>query len=123
MFINSRTQFHEKILFGVALAFAFALTSLPAVPAEKLTTDDVLAIDADPAYGEYLAGECMTCHTGKNTNASIPDINGREAAYIAAALLEYRDKTRENETMRSIASAMGPDEIAALAAYFSELSK
>jgi len=99
--------------------FAFGLSSVDAT--EALTVEDVLAVEADPAYGEYLAGECMTCHTGQNSNDSIPDIHGKEPSYIAGALLEYKNSSRENETMRSIASAMGKDEIAAIAAYFSEL--
>jgi len=88
---------------------------------EKLTVENVLSADVDADYGEYLAGECMTCHTGKNTNASIPDIHGKDPGYIVSALIEYRNKTRKNETMRSITSVMGKDEIAALAAYFSSL--
>jgi len=113
----------SRFFFNTALhtAFCFLLAYSQVRATETLTIADVLAVEADPDYGEYLAGECMTCHTGSGTSDSIPEIKGREPEYIVNALLEYQDKTRENETMRSIAGAMGKEEIAALAAYFSAL--
>ena len=76
-----------EYLYGMFLlaCLVFSFSSVSAT--EPLTVEDVLAVEADPAYGEYLAGECMTCHTGQNTNDSIPDIHGKEPSYIAGALL------------------------------------
>jgi len=105
------------------LVIATLMLSHTGFASDNLTVDDVLAIEADPDYGEYLAGECMTCHTGENTNASIPNINGKKSATIALALLEYKYSKRENETMRLIAGTLGKEEIAALTAYFSGLDK
>ena len=106
------------LIFGLS-AFTVYVSSTTA--AEKLTVDLVLSVEADRDYGEYLAGECMTCHNGQDTN--IPVIKGKERVYIVDALIEYKDLTRSNETMRSIAGSMGKDEIAALAAYYSDLSE
>ena len=106
------------------LGIPFVVTVSPSVIAtENITVDAVLAVETDADYGEYLAAECMTCHTGSNTNASIPDINSRESAYIVSALLEYKYNKRDNETMRLIAGALGKEEIAALTAYFNGLGK
>jgi len=106
--------------FAALTAISACVLGVPSVQAtEELTVEVVLSFDADPDYGEYLAGECMTCHGGQATN--IPGIKGKEPAYIAGALIEYKNLTRENETMRSFASAMGIEEIAALSAYFSVL--
>jgi len=119
LFLDNLTlliTFSSSVIAGLALSQSVFAT-------DNLTVDDVLAVEADATYGEYLAGECMTCHTGKNTTASIPDINGNESATIALALLEYKYNERENETMRLIAGTLGKEEIAALTAYFSGLDK
>jgi len=80
---------------------------------------EILAMDSDTAYGEYLGSECSTCHNETSSDKGIPTIHGREASHLINALLEYRDKQRSNETMQSIAGALSDEEIAALAAYFS----
>ncbi len=94
-----------------------------AIAAEPVSAEvrEVLAISADSDYGEYLAGECKTCHTAKKTDTGIPDIHSKPASYLIDALIQYRNKTRENETMRSVAGVLNNEEIAALAAYFSAL--
>ena len=88
----------------------------------KAEVKAILAIKADPDYGEYLAGECQTCHVA-TSDGNIPGINGRDAGYIVTALIEYRNNDRDNETMRSVAGALGSEEMAAIAAYYSELPK
>jgi len=80
--------------------------------------DEILAIEADPAFGEYLGSECLTCHQPGITSETIPVVHGREAAEIIAALLEYKHEIRENTTMINMAKNLGDDEIAALATYF-----
>lgn len=81
--------------------------------------DEVLALNADTDYGEYLAGECQTCHTDGGSAEAVPAINGLPAAYIIKALLEYKDGTRDNQVMRLMAANLGDEELASLAAYFS----
>jgi cytochrome c553 len=73
---------------------------------------------ADAAYGEYLASECVTCH-GANANASIRDLHALRYEELIAALKAYRDGTRTNAIMQSVARSLGDTEIEALAAYFS----
>ena len=77
---------------------------------------------ADFDYGEYLSGQCLTCH--KNTSdEGIPAINGAEALYIANKIILYKNKELENEVMQLIASALDKEEIASLAIYFNSLEK
>jgi len=77
-------------------------------------------IDADFAYGEYLAAECLTCHQAQeSSNASVPTIHGEIALEIITALLEYKNKVRKNTTMISIATSLSDEDIASLAKYFS----
>ncbi len=80
---------------------------------------DILKLDSDEAYGEYLASECSTCHNTSSADNGIPIIHGQDQQALIAALLAYQDKTRENETMQSVAGALGNEEIGALARYFS----
>ncbi len=116
---------HRAVLFltrGIAVAALFTGLGIPASAEDKtleVEARELLAIEGDPDYGEYLAGECVTCHQVSGDGEGIPPIAGLEAEYFALALLEYRDGVRENEVMRLRAKALGNGEIAALAAYFS----
>lgn len=74
----------------------------------------------DLAYGEYLAGECVACHS-TNAETAIPPINALPAPYFIEALREYREGERDHELMRTVARSLGMPEIEALAAYFEQL--
>ena len=51
---------------------------------------EAILLNADIAYGEYLAGECVTCHGASSANKGIPNIIGLDAAGIAYSLHSYR---------------------------------
>lgn len=82
---------------------------------------EVLALEGDPAYGEYLAGECTTCHRADGTDEGIPAIVGWETSRFATALHAYKAGARKHPVMEMIAGRLGDQEIAALAAYFETL--
>lgn len=84
-------------------------------------TDIVLGIEGDPDYGEYLAGECVTCHQASGHADGIPSIVGLPRDYFITALFEYKTNVRSNEVMKLRVTNLANDEIAALAAYFSGL--
>lgn len=84
--------------------------------------DIVLAIEGDRAYGEYLAGECVTCHQVSGRADGIPSIVGVPRDYFVRTLLEYKVNIRSNEVMKLRVNNLGNEEIAALAEYFSTLS-
>lgn len=84
-------------------------------------TDIVLKIDGDPDYGEYLAGDCLTCHQATGHADGIPSIVGLPKDYFIRSLFEYRINVRSNEVMKLRVANLANDEIAALAAYFSSL--
>ena len=78
----------------------------------------VLNVSQDIAYGEYLAGECASCHSATVVSGSnIPVIHGASADYLVRALLEYQRGLRDNTTMKSVTGALGDEEIAVLAHY------
>lgn len=82
---------------------------------------EILAIVGDPAYGEYLAGECLTCHQASGADKGIPSITGWPPDVFVTVMHAYKSKARPHPVMRMIASNLADDEIAALAAYFETL--
>ena len=76
---------------------------------------------ADLGYGEYLAGECVTCH--RKSGAGIPQINGIEAETFVAIMKAYRSKELDNKVMQMMAGRLDDEQIISLAAYFSSLPK
>lgn len=73
---------------------------------------------SDVAYAEYLASECTACH-GADAEALIPALRTFSYQELVDALKAYRDGTRTNTVMKSVARSLGDAEIEALAAYFS----
>ena len=75
-------------------------------------------LGAPPAYGEYLASECVTCH-GANADASIPALDTLRYEQLISrpkGLQYWRpDPARHANIARSLDDAA----IEALAAYFS----
>lgn len=84
-------------------------------------TEIVLQIEGDPDYGEYLAGECVTCHQQSGRADGIPSIVGLPREYFIRSLFEYKTNVRDNEVMKLRVQNLGNEELAALAAYFSQL--
>lgn len=85
--------------------------------------DDLLgasarALQGDAEYGEYLAGECVTCHNDKSAENGMPYILGMPTEYFIDALYQYREGVRENPVMKTVVDRLGDEEMAALAAYF-----
>jgi cytochrome c len=78
---------------------------------------------ADIAFGEYLAGECVTCHRKDGQDKGIPSITGWPADQFIAVLQSYKLKDRDNQVMRLVTSNLSDAEMAALAAYFETLKK
>lgn len=99
----------------LAVSFVGNATTAAIDDAEVLR---VLGVSQDIGYGEYLAGECASCHSkAAVTGSNVPVIHGADENLIARALLEYRSGARSNTTMASVASALGDEEIAVIAQY------
>lgn len=75
----------------------------------------------DPALGEYLSGECVTCHRPDGQDKGIPPIVGWPEDQFLAILQSYKAKERPNQVMQTITSRLSDDEMSALAAYFAQL--
>ena len=79
---------------------------------------DVLALEGDRAYGEYLASECLTCHQMQGSSKGVPSITGWPQKQFVVAMHAYKQKKRPNAIMQMMAGRLADEEIAALAAYF-----
>jgi cytochrome c553 len=70
---------------------------------------------------------CVGCHGIIGYQASFPEIHkvpmiaGQSATYITAALTAYKGGDRKHPTMRAIADTLTDQDIADLAAYYSQL--
>jgi cytochrome c553 len=79
----------------------------------------------DPEAGFYKAQTCMGCHgTPGYDNVyptyKVPKLGAQHAAYIEAALRAYAAGQREHPTMHANAASLNDQDIADIAAYFSQ---
>ena len=95
--------------------FAAGLSCINAASAE-----DLLA-GADVGYGEYLSGECVTCHSQKGVDKGIPAINGLDAEVFATVMHAYKAGDMEHPVMQMVAGRLDGEQIASLAVYFATL--
>lgn len=81
----------------------------------------ILAIRGDVEYGEYLSGECKTCHQADGSAQGMPPITGWEPKDFVTVMHAYKNKSRAHPVMQMMAGRLSNEEIAALAAYFGGL--
>ena len=69
---------------------------------------------------------CIGCHEIPHYKASfpevfqVPEIGGQSEKYIAQALHEYKSGERNNPSMRGIAGGLSDQDIADVAAFYSQ---
>jgi len=115
MFSNTLTRLVILCCMGL-LATTLAIAN-NATNQEALAK--VMSMKSDVDYGKYLASECLTCHSPVESTGTIPQIHGKEKAYLVSALLEYKHMQRDNEVMSAIAGTLSSEDIAALSTYLS----
>ncbi|GAB4237834.1 MAG: hypothetical protein Kow0032_23900 [Methyloligellaceae bacterium] len=74
------------------------------------------------ALGEYLSGECLTCHQTSGDNPAIPAISGWDPWLFEVAMEAYRTRERDHAAMQTIAQGLSRKEVQALALYFASLA-
>jgi cytochrome c553 len=99
----------------VALA-AFVLLGAISMPA---LTDDAKR----EAYGRHLARECTSCHRIDGVDNAIPSIVGWPPNSFITTMKFYRDGSRTNPVMVSVASSLSEEQVQALAAFFASVPK
>jgi len=82
--------------------------------------EDLLA-GADIGYGEYLSGECVTCHSQDGADKGIPAINGLDPEVFASVMHAYKAGDMDHPVMKMVAGRLDAEQIASLAVYFASL--
>lgn len=105
------------------MAFRPAVGLLAAAAAAILLAPPCAQAAGDAARGQKLAYTCLGCHGIENyknayPNYNVPKVGGQSAAYLVAALNEYRSKARAHPTMQGHAGAMSDQDMQDIAAYF-----
>ena len=74
----------------------------------------------DVAAGKAAAASCGGCHGEQGVSAisTTPSLAGQDAQYLTAALAAYKDGTRNNETMKGLATALDNSAIKNITAYY-----
>lgn len=109
---------------------------LPMLPMKKILALLALASIAHYAAAADVVGNaksaenkvamCIGCHGIPHYKASFPEvfqvpkIGGQSAKYIENALNEYKKGERKNPSMRGIAGSLSDQDIADLAAHYSQ---
>lgn len=103
----------------IALTLLLALSGVGfAAQAQDLT--------GDAARGAKINAACTGCHGISGYKSSFPEvyhvpaISGQIAKYIAAALEAYKKGERKHPTMHAMAQTLTEQDIADLAAYYSQ---
>jgi cytochrome c len=113
----------HQVLVAALLTFANAsFADTAGMDNDSDPDPDILALDGDPAYGEYLSGECTTCHQASGEDAGIPSITGWPEEAFVLTMHAYKSGDRIHPVMQMVAERLGNEEIAALAAYFGSLA-
>jgi cytochrome c553 len=104
------------------------LSTLFVLAVSSVTAFSVQAqeLKGDAKAGEGINAMCIGCHGIKGYQASFPEvykvpmISGQSAKYIEASLNAYKKGDRKHPSMRSIAVTLTDQNIADLAAYYSQ---
>jgi cytochrome c553 len=77
----------------------------------------------DPVAGKAKTVTCVACHgqDGNSIDPQYPRLAGQYADYMEQALHEYKSGQRDNAIMKGFASQLSDQDIADVAAYFSQM--
>ncbi|OGB22181.1 MAG: cytochrome C [Burkholderiales bacterium RIFCSPLOWO2_02_FULL_57_36] len=99
-----------------------AFLALAGIASVALAADVV----GNPKAAENKISMCIGCHGIPGYKAtfpevySVPMIGGQSANYIVAALNAYKKGERKNPSMRGIAASLSDQDMADIAAYYSQ---
>ena len=113
----------STVLACAFAAAAFAQTSAPAASPPPPLMPITLAGDA--ARGAVIGQTCAGCHGipgyyNAQPAYHVPKLGGQNADYVEVALQGYRRGTRGHETMHAQASSLSDQDIADVAAFYSQ---
>jgi cytochrome c553 len=76
--------------------------------------------EGDPAAGKKAAVSCGGCHgdTGASSSPGTPSLAGQDAQYLVSATFAYKDGSRSDDTMKSLAAALDERTMKDIAAFY-----
>jgi cytochrome c553 len=104
----------------VGLALVLTVNLVQAEPSSRLawTPETLAAIKkGDPAKGKVLAESCASCHAN---GGQFPYLDGQLAPYLYKQLHDYKDGSRANPIMTGLVAGLSPEDMADVAAYYSQ---
>ncbi len=106
---------NDKQLGYIALYFALQDSNL---------TRAQTPIEAGAPVAKDTLAVCAKCHgaDGYATSAATPSLAGQELAYMLKSLQEYKDKTRDDDTMSPKVAKLSDAEMKDLVAYYANLT-
>ena len=74
----------------------------------------------DPQAGKASTVGCAGCHgdQGISSNPATPSLAGQESQYLTAAVREYKNGARADETMKTVAASVDDNALKDIAAYY-----
>lgn len=77
-------------------------------------------VDADIEAGESKAASCVSCHgdKGNSTVPAFPKLAQQDESYLRKQLQAFKDGTRKDPVMTSIAKGLSDRDMADIAAYY-----
>lgn len=100
----------------------FALLALAGMAHLAIAADSV----GDAKAGANKVSMCIGCHGIPGYKTTFPEVyrvpmlGGQSEKYIVSALNSYKKGDRQHPTMRGIASSLSDQDIADVAAYYSQ---
>ena len=75
------------------------------------------------AKGQNVAAYCVSCHggKGKTANPEWPNLAGQQASYMEQQLAAYKAGDRQHPHMQTVVQRLNAADMAAVAAYYSQL--
>ena len=78
----------------------------------------------DQAAGKTAAAACSGCHgeSGVSGSPATPSLAGQEAQYLIAAIKDYKNGSRSDETMKALVASLDDPASKNLAAFYANLT-
>ncbi len=75
------------------------------------------------AKGQNVAAYCVSCHggKGKTANPEWPNLAGQQARYMEQQLVAYKSGARQHPHMQTVVQRLNEADMAAVAAYYSQM--
>jgi len=100
----------KKKLLALSLALAFTSTS------------GILHAEGNISSGKEKAAACVSCHgdNGNSLVSSFPKLAQQHSSYLIKQLQAFKNSTRKNPMMSSIAMGLTDEDMVDIAAYYAE---